>query len=46
MTLGDAIVIAVIVLIIAGAVIKIIKDKKRGRKCTGCSQCCDKCPYK
>ena len=46
MTLGDVIVIAVIAFVIAGAIIKIIKDKNKGRNCTGCSQCCDKCPYK
>ncbi len=46
MTFGDIAVIIVIALAITGAVIKIIHDKKKGRKCTGCSQCCDKCPYK
>ena len=46
MTWGDGIVIGIIVLIIAGAVIKIVRDKKKGKKCTGCEGCSGECPYK
>lgn len=38
----DIIVVAVIALIVGGAVFYIVKEKKRGRKCIGCpysSQC-------
>ncbi|MBQ8407418.1 MAG: FeoB-associated Cys-rich membrane protein [Clostridia bacterium] len=36
MTLADIIAIAVIVLIVGGAVAYIIKAKKSGQKCIGC----------
>lgn len=36
MTLTDIIVIAVIVLIVGGAVAYIVKAKKSGKKCIGC----------
>jgi hypothetical protein len=42
MSTGDFIVIGVIVLILALAIFKIVKDKKRGVKCPGCDACCDK----
>lgn len=37
----NLIVLGVITLIIALAVNKIVKDKKRGVKCPGCGECCD-----
>lgn len=43
MTLTDGIVIAVILLIVGGAVAYIIKAKKSGKKCIGCpdsGSCC------
>ena len=39
MTLTDIIVIAVILLIVGGAVAYIIKAKKNGTKCIGCPDC-------
>lgn len=44
MTLADIIAIAVIVLIVGGAVAYIIKAKKSGQKCIGCpdSKTCGK----
>lgn len=39
-TLSDIIVIAVIVLIIGGALAYIIKAKKSGKKCIGCPDSC------
>ena len=46
MTMGDVIVIAVLVLIIALIVRGMIRDKKKG-KCCGCSGCssCASCKY-
>ena len=46
MTMGDAIVIAVLVLIVALIVRGMIRDKKKG-KCCGCSGCssCASCKY-
>ncbi len=42
----DLIVLAVILLILGGAVFYIIKEKKKGARCVGCSmagQCSGKC---
>lgn len=39
----DAVVIALIVLIIGGAVAYIIRAKKKGHKCIGCPEGCS-CP--
>ena len=49
MTMGDVIVIAVLVLIVALIVRGMIRDKKKG-KCCGCSGCsgcssCASCKY-
>ena len=33
------VVIGVIVLFVGGAVLKLVKDKKRGAKCPGCPYC-------
>ncbi|MBR2376559.1 MAG: FeoB-associated Cys-rich membrane protein [Clostridia bacterium] len=41
MTLGEYIAIALIVLIIGGAVFYIIKAKKSGKKCIGCPDACN-----
>ncbi|MFZ7102410.1 MAG: FeoB-associated Cys-rich membrane protein [Peptococcaceae bacterium] len=42
MSTVDFIVIVVVVAVIALAINKIVKDKKRGVKCPGCGQCSDK----
>lgn len=39
MTVKDIVVIAVIALAIAGAVWKIVRDKRKGIACSGCSCC-------
>ncbi|MEL7565273.1 MAG: FeoB-associated Cys-rich membrane protein [Dehalobacterium sp.] len=39
----DFVVIAVIAGLISLAIYKIARDKKRGVKCSGCSECCN-CP--
>ena len=46
MSMGDVIVIAVLVLIVALIVRGMVQDKKKG-KCTGCSGCssCASCKY-
>ena len=36
MTIGEIIAVAVALLILAGAVVYIVKQKKKGRKCIGC----------
>ena len=44
---GEIIAIALVVLIIGGAVAYIIKSKKSGKKCIGCpycDSCSGKCP--
>lgn len=41
----DIIVIAVIVLIVGGALAYIVKAKKNGKKCIGCPDSCS-CAYK
>ncbi len=38
----DFIVIAVTAVILALAIYKIVRDKKKGIKCSGCGECCDK----
>ena len=43
---GEIIAIALVVLIIGGAVAYIVKAKKSGKKCIGCpysDSCCGKC---
>lgn len=42
MSTVDFIVVAVVVTIMTLAIRKIVKDKKRGVKCPGCGECCDK----
>ncbi|MHB8074249.1 FeoB-associated Cys-rich membrane protein [Desulfosporosinus fructosivorans] len=45
----DFIVLAIVAAIVALAINKIVRDKKRGVKCSGCSgcsECCDKNPSK
>ncbi|NLM21515.1 MAG: FeoB-associated Cys-rich membrane protein [Peptococcaceae bacterium] len=37
----DFVVIGVVVALIALAVYKIVRDKKRGARCCGCSACCE-----
>ena len=46
MTVGDMIVIAVLVMVVALIVRGMIRDKKKG-KCSGCSGCssCASCKY-
>ena len=39
-TVADIIVVAVIVLILGGAIAYIIKAKKNGKKCIGCPESC------
>ncbi len=41
MSTVDYVVIAVIAVIIGLAVYKIVKDKKRGVKCSGCGSSCE-----
>lgn len=48
MTMGDIIVIAVLVLIVALIVRGMIRDKKKGKccgcsGCSGCASCCGNC---
>lgn len=43
MNTTDLIVIVVIAVIVSVAIYKIVKDKKRGVKCSGCSGGCE-CP--
>ncbi len=38
----DYIVLAVCAVLITLAIYKIRRDKKRGVKCSGCSECCNK----
>lgn len=45
MNTADFIVIVVIAIIVSVAIYKIVKDKKRGVKCSGCSGGCE-CPDK
>jgi len=42
----DLIVVGIMALIVSLAVFKIVRDKKSGRKCTGCDGCCQNCHYK
>lgn len=42
MSTVDFVVVGVIALILALAINKIVKDKKKGVKCIGCDACCDK----
>ena len=46
MTMGDMIVIAVLVLVVAWIIRGMVRDKKKG-KCSGCSGCssCASCKY-
>ncbi len=39
MTMANIIALAVIFLVIGGAVAYIIREKKRGKKCIGCPYC-------
>lgn len=41
MSTVDIIVIAIIVGLVSISIYKIVRDKKRGVKCTGCSGCCE-----
>jgi hypothetical protein len=41
----DFMIIAVVAGMITLALAKIVRDKKKGVKCSGCSGCCD-CPDK
>jgi len=41
----DIIIIAVIVLVVGGAIAYIVKEKKKGKKCIGCPYC-DSCSTK
>lgn len=45
MNLADFMVSAVIAIVVSVAIYKIVKDKKRGVKCSGCSGGCE-CPEK
>ena len=42
MSTTDFIVIGVIAVILIVAIRKIVRDKKRGVKCSGCPECCEK----
>ena len=46
MSLGEIIAIAVIVLVVGGAVAYIVKAKKSGVKCIGCPNGCSGCSCK
>jgi len=37
----DFIVIAIIATLVSFAIYKMVRDKKRGVKCSGCSGCCE-----
>lgn len=43
--LGNIIVIAVLILAVSGACIYLYKEKKKGRRCIGCSYA-NTCPHK
>ena len=47
MTIGDMIVIAVLVLVVALIVRGMIRDRKKGKcsGCSGCSGCCSSCKF-